>query len=218
MARKTGARRILRRRSAVSKPRERLSEMLTRIANDPSRDRISVGDLLDVMNLRAFGALILIFGFPNMLPAPPGLAGVLGLPLIFLSFQMMLGRLPYLPGFITRQSTSREAYRAIVERAAPWLARAERLLKQRLSLLTSPAFERFLGLVCLVLSLVLVLPIPFGNMLPAFALCVIALGLLERDGIWVLAGLTAASVALAIVGGIAYAVVKSAIFVILNAF
>ncbi len=192
--------------------------MLTRIANDPSRDRISVGDLLDVMNLRAFGALILIFGFPNMLPAPPGLAGVLGLPLIFLSFQMMLGRLPYLPGFITRQSTSREAYRAIVERAAPWLARAERLLKQRLSLLTSPAFERLLGLVCLVLSLVLVLPIPFGNMLPAFALCVIALGLLERDGIWVLAGLTAACVALAIVGGIAYAVVKSAIFVVLNAF
>ena len=91
-------------------------------------------------------------------------------------------------------------------------------MKQRLSLLTSPAVERLLGLVCLVLSLVLVLPIPFGNMLPAFALCVIALGLLERDGIWVLAGLTAASVALAIVGGIAYAVVKSAIFVILNAF
>ena len=218
MARKTGARRILRRRSAVSKPRERLSEMLTRIANDPSRDRISVGDLLDVMNLRAFGALILIFGFPNMLPAPPGLAGVLGLPLIFLSFQMMLGRLPYLPKFITRQSTSREAYRAIVERAAPWLARAERLLKQRLSLLTSPVFERFLGLVCLILSLVLVLPIPFGNMLPAFALCVIALGLLERDGLWVLAGLTLACAALAIVGGIAYAVVKSAVFVLLNAF
>lgn len=192
--------------------------MLTRIAHDESRERISVGDLLDVMNLRAFGALILIFSFPNMLPAPPGLAGVLGLPLIFLSFQMMLGRLPYLPKFITRQSTSREAYRAIVDRAAPWLARAERLLKQRLALLTTPVFERLLGFVCLVLALVLILPIPFGNLLPALALCVIALGLLERDGIWVLTGLTLACVALAVVGGIAYAVIKSAIFVILNAF
>jgi hypothetical protein len=47
---------------------------------------------------------------------------------------------------------------------------------------------KVLGGVCLVLSGVLILPIPFGNLLPAAAMAIIALGALERDGIWILGG------------------------------
>lgn len=76
----------------------------------------------------------------------------------------------------------------------------------------------FLGALCLILSLVLMLPIPFGNLMPALAICIIALGILERDGYWILAGLVISVAALVWVGGLAYALMKSAIFVILNAF
>ena len=68
------------------------------------------------------------------------------------------------------------------------------------------------------LSLVLVLPIPFGNLLPSAAICIIALGVLERDGLWVMGGVAAGAVAVAVVGGMAYAVIKSLIFVAVNAF
>jgi hypothetical protein len=98
------------------------------------------------------------------------------------------------------------------------LARAERLLRPRWSLLVSPAAERLLGALCLILAAVLALPIPFGNMLPAFAICLIALGILERDGVWVAAGTVVGLGSLLLVAGVVYALAKSAIFILFNAF
>lgn len=197
---------------------KRLSEILQTVAQESTADRITVGDLLRAMEGRAIGALLLVFAFPNILPTPPGLAGILGLPLIYLSSQLMLGRLPWLPPFISNRSITRETFVSLVTRAIPWLSRAERMLKQRLWILASPPAQRFLGAVCLILSLVLVLPIPFGNMLPSIAISILALGLLERDGLWIIAGLLASVIATAIVGSFAYALIKSAVFVLFNAF
>ena len=47
------------------------------------------------------------------------------------------------------------------------------------------------------LGVVLVLPIPFGNVVPAFALIAIAVGLMARDGMAELAGLVLFVTALA---------------------
>lgn len=203
----------------VPRPRrKRLSEVLAGLSRAEGAATISVGDLLRGMDGRAFGALLLIFAFPNILPTPPGFAGVLGLPLVYLSAQMMLGRAPWLPPFIDRRRISRDSFRALVGRANPFLERAERLLRARLMMLTSPMAERFLGALCLALSLVLILPIPLGNLLPALSLSIIALGVLERDGIWIIGGVLMSIAAFFWVGGLAYALVKSAIFLIVNAF
>lgn len=206
-----------RRKRKDRKPRWHLSDMLRDISDDIVTPTITIGDLLKRLEGRAFGALLLIFAFPNVLPAPPGLSGVLGLPLIFLAAQMMLGRTPWLPSFISARSLSRDQFRSMVYRAAPILARVERLLGQRLAVLTSPMVERVLGAICLVLSLLLALPIPLGNMIPALAICIIALGLLERDGYWIIGGLIAAVLAFLWVSGIVYTLVKSAIYVLMNA-
>ena len=207
-----------RRRRRLKKPRKRLSDILREIVDDGDSSHITVGDLLRRMDGRAFGALLLIFAFPNVLPAPPGLAAFLGLPLLYLSSQMMLGRMPWLPPFIDNRSLSRENFRALIDRGNPILARVEKLLAERLTALTSAPAERIFGALCLILSLVLMLPIPFGNLMPALAICVIALGILERDGYWILAGLAVSAAAIVWVGGLAYALVKSALFVIINAF
>lgn len=202
----------------IGGPDLRLSEMLETIAADETRDSISFGDLLATLHGRAFGALMIIFAFPNILPSPPGLAGVLGLPLVILSAQMMMGRRPWLPPFIARRSLPRAKLQALFTRATPWLARAERLLRHRLTPLTTAPAQRAIGLVCLILSLVLILPVPFGNMLPSIAICLFALGVLERDGVWIIGGLLFSVLAVGFVGGMAYAVIKSAIFVVMNAF
>ena len=206
------------RRLGSEPPPKKLSEILQTVAQNSTAERITVGDLLRAMEGRAIAALLLVFAFPNILPTPPGLAGILGLPLIYLSSQLMLGRTPWLPPFISKRSITRDTFVTLVTRAIPWLARAEKMLKQRLWPLASPPAQRFLGAVCLTLSLVLALPIPFGNMLPSIAICVLALGLLERDGFWILAGLISAVIATGIVGSFAYALIKSAIFIVFNAF
>lgn len=207
--------------AAATRPKgapPRLSEILTGLAEDTTRDRISVADMLETMRARAFGALLLIFAFPNILPTPPGTAGILGLPLIFLSAQMMLGLQPWLPGVIARRSMARTTFQGLVTRINPWLVKAERLLRARLKVLAWPVAQRVLGALCLVVSIALALPVPFANMAPAVALCLIGLGVLERDGVWILVGVLAAFGSLIYVAGLAYALVKSALFLLMNAF
>jgi hypothetical protein len=210
--------RLGRLRRRKRKPRKRLSQILDEIAADESRTRVSVADLLHVMSGRAIGALLLLFALPNILPAPPGTSAILGMPLVYLSAQMMLGRLPWLPAFIANRSMAREDFAATISRATPLIARAEKLLKPRLSLVVRHGAERVIGAVCLILAIVLLLPIPLGNMLPAFAIGLLALGVLERDGIWVLVGLTVAGISLFIVAGVVYALLKATVFVVMNAF
>ena len=70
----------------------------------------------------------------------------------------------------------------------------------------------------LALAIVLALPIPLGNMLPAFAISLMALGVLERDGLWVIIGVLVGVFSLVIVSGVVWALAKALIFVIVNAF
>jgi hypothetical protein len=205
--------------SAKVWPRGRkLSDILNAVAADQSRDRISIADLFEVMSDRAFGALMLIFAAPNVLPLPLGTSAVLGAPLLFLATQITLSqRHPWLPKLMAQRSMSRTKFAAIIRKATPWLVKTEKLLKPRLSFLTSP-FEQVIGLICLLLAIILFLPIPLGNNLPSLAICLFALALLERDGLAALVGVVVAILSAVIVWGVLYALLKSAIFLIRNAF
>lgn len=196
----------------------RLSVVLRSIADDEKLKDVAIIDLIARLGGRGRAALILIFAFPNVLPAPPGLSGILGLPLLYLSLQMMLGKLPWLPTFIGERRMSRERFSQFVDKLVPFLSRAENLLRSRWSILSGHAGERPLGALCLTLAAVLALPIPFGNILPAAAICLIALGILERDGIWVLVGVITGIASLLLVAGVVFAMAKATLFILVNAF
>jgi hypothetical protein len=55
-------------------------------------------------------------------------------------------------------------------------------------------------------------------MLPALAICLLSIGILERDGFWVAAGLITAAVSVVLVWGVVYALVKAALFIFTHAF
>lgn len=189
-----------------------LSAMLVALADDERRERIAVGDLLDALGDRALAALLFVFALPNVLPMPPGTSAILGAPLLFLAAQMALNMKAWLPAVIARRSMARSDFSTMVRRASPWLQRAETLMKPRLTPLAIGAMESVVGAVCLVMAVAVFLPIPMGNMLPALAICLLAMGILERDGLWVLAGLGAAVAAGALVSGVVWAAVKAAIY------
>lgn len=189
-----------------------LLSMLQALARDASRERISIGDLLDALGDRALAALLFVFAVPNVLPVPPGTSAILGAPLVFLAAQLAFGRPPWLPAFIADRTMSQADFAGLVRRISPWLARAERLLRPRATALTQPPMDHLVGLVCLLLAVVLVLPVPLGNMLPALAISLLALGILARDGLWILAGLVAAMLSAVVVSGAVFAVVQAAVF------
>jgi hypothetical protein len=190
-------------------PRLPLSAVLQRLAAEPGRERVSVRDLFAALGDRALAALLFVFAVPNVIPSPPGLSTVLGLPLLFLSTQLLFGRKAWLPDFIARRSMARGDFEALMIRVLPWLQRAEKLLRPRLSGLALPPMEYLLGLICLALAVVLVLPIPLGNNPPALAIALIALGILERDGLWILAGLCITALSATVVSGVLLAVIKA---------
>ena len=190
-----------------------LSEVLRALADDTTRERIFVRDLVEALGDRALAALMLVFALPNVFPTPPGTSSVLGAPLIFLTAQLAFGCKPWLPGFVRNRSVSTKDFRALVIRVVPWLERAERLLRPRAIRLAVPPMEYVVGLICFVLSVILALPIPFGNIPPALAICLMALGILEQDGWWIVAGLITAAIGVAIVSGVLFAMFETALFV-----
>lgn len=192
----------------------RLSDILTSIAGDVTRERVSVADIFQAMGDRAFGALILIFALPNVIPTPPGTSALTGAPLVFLSAQLMLGQSPWLPRIIADRSMTRSDFASIVSRISPWLARGERMLRPRLSFLIYPPAEYVIGLLCLILAIILTLPVPLGNILPAIAICLFSCGILERDGVFVLLGTAMFTVAVSVVAGVLYALLKGFILLI----
>ncbi|MBD3893518.1 exopolysaccharide biosynthesis protein [Hydrogenophaga sp.] len=199
---------------AARSPGRHLSVLLFELAHDSSRERISVADLLDALSDRALAAMMFIFAAINVLPLPPGASSVLGAPLVFLAPQLMLGLRPWLPARLARRSIARADFVTLVRRLVPWVMRAEKLLRPRLGVLVRPPFERLVGLLCLLLALLVVLPIPLGNALPSLAISFFALGILERDGYCILAGLFTSVVAAVVVSGVLFALTKAALFML----
>jgi hypothetical protein len=175
---------------------------------EQAEDRIRIAELTCSFGDRTFGALLLIFAIPNLVPLPPGSSTVLGLPLILVAAQLALGRDSlWLPQAVGNRSLAKRDLQRVVDCALPPLRWTERLLAPRLEALLP---DRLIGAACLILAVILALPIPFGNMPPAFAICAFALGLLQRDGLAGLVGWLATLASLVIVTLVSGAVVLAA--------
>jgi hypothetical protein len=154
-------------------------------------ERVTVGQILDALDARAFGLATLIFSLPSVVPIPPGVPTVVGIALLIVSLQMVIGRQElWLPGFLTKRSFSRVALVRAFEKLAPRLEAVEKIAKPRLLFMTGRIGTVAIGLVVLFMAVVLILPLPpGGNFPPALACAILGMGLAERDGIIVLFGL-----------------------------
>jgi hypothetical protein len=196
------------------------STLLTDFAESWAADRVQLTDIVDVLGERVYGLLLLVFAIPNAIPNPvPGITAILGLPLVLISAQMLLGRpRPWFPGVIGNRSLATEDFRRFIRQAEPWLKQMERMLTQRATVMFTPTGERFLAAVVLLMALVLTLPIPLANLLPALSICFIALALIEFDGIWAGIGVLAAAVSMVIASSVVYGFVKIGLFLARQAF
>jgi hypothetical protein len=165
-----------------------LSAVLAEIAAH-DRPAITVAELTQMFGGRALGALLFVFGIACFLPLPPGATTIFGAPLLVLAPQLVIGAsAPWLPRRVKAQTIATEDLRAGLPRIIVWLQRIEAISRPRLVVLFSPLGERVIGLVCTLLALVLILPIPLGNMLPAATVSVFSLAMIQRDGVLALAG------------------------------
>src|SRR5699024_5461165 len=102
------------------------------------------------------------------------------------------------PASVTRRPLPGRIVAAVAVGGASFLKQLERVSRPRLLVLAHQ--NRLLALMCLLLALVIALPIPFGNLPPALCVLLIALGMVQRDGLLVAVGIGGA---LLILGGLA---------------
>ena len=154
-----------------------------------ARDSVSVGEIVDLLGVRAFGALLFIFSLPNLLPLPPGSSTILGAPLLLLTPQVAMGvDAPWLPKAIDDRRIRGSDLEKAFGRLLPWVERFEKISRPRLGVMLVPMGERTIGAICSVLSFVLILPIPLGNLLPALTIGIFGFSLFQRDGLFAVAG------------------------------
>src|SRR4051794_30925401 len=98
---------------AAEKP-EKLSELLRHLS-DNAGEKITLGEIADAMADRSFGAFLVVFCLPNLIPLPPGATFILGLPLVFIAFQMAFSRLDtiWLPKRLHNYSFDNKAFSAV---------------------------------------------------------------------------------------------------------
>jgi hypothetical protein len=197
---------------------DRLSAILSAIAQAQDKERISIGDLLEALKRRALGALMFIFAIITALPMPPGVSAIVGAPLVFLTAQLMLGMNAWLPKLITDRSLSRVDFERVVKAASPWLARAEGIMKPRFEFLAKRPSIYVVGFVAFFMALLVLLPIPGANMAPSISICIIALGLLERDGVWITIGVVVGVVSTVVVAALYWVAITWAISLVVSFF
>lgn len=168
--------------------------------------RIALGDLVSGLRDRSFAPLMVLFAVPNVFLYLPGSSVITGLPLMILALQLVAGRPSvWLPRALSDRSVDRASFARIVLYSLPWVERIERLARPRLWPGATASVDRLIGVACLVMALLLFLPIPFANGVPALAIIALGLALSERDGVWLVLGLLASVFAVvfvaAIIGG-----------------
>ncbi|MGE0045386.1 MAG: exopolysaccharide biosynthesis protein [Hyphomonadaceae bacterium] len=160
------------------------SELLEEVANSFPNERVSVGELLDRLEGRAIGLVLLILALPMCIPNIPGISTVFGALLLAPSLALTTGaRKLWAPNFMRNWTFSREGMRRAVSAAAPVLRRVERLFRPRLTFITHFPFTILLGVQALIMAIVLIIPIPGGNWPPGMTISIMALAMMERDGL-----------------------------------
>jgi hypothetical protein len=199
---------------AAASGSRRTSQLLRHFVVSHTEPRISLGALRNALDDRGFGVLLFIFALPNLVPVNiPLLSAVLGVPLVLLAAQLSYGRhKPWFPDWLTSQSFPREGFVAVVNRALPFLERVEKLLRPRLTVLLSWTGERLVGIAILILAVVLTLPIPFANWLPACGIAVFGLAIIEKDGVAVLVGLALGIASVIVAATVVIGLVKAFLF------
>lgn len=179
---------------------ETIASTLAALKEAGDRDRMSVEDVLQAFGRRAYGPVFFSLGVIALSPigAIPGASIVCATLVILLAVQMGLRHgPPWVPRRLTRIDVDAARARSGIARVEPWLGKLDAVTRPRWpELVDGPViYVVVLALCALSLLMFPLALVPWGVMPVAFAIAVLGLGLLGRDGVMTLVGLGASVLA-----------------------
>lgn len=165
-----------------------LNELRTYLGQRP----MTLREVIYKLRGRAYTLLIILLALPFITPIPlPGLSTPFGLAIAFIALRLTLGQRPWLPMKLQRKQLPAGFFDKVFAVAGKVIALLESFLRPRMAVISAPGpMQQVHALFILISALVLLLPlpIPFSNSFPAWTILLLAAGLLERDGLFVLLG------------------------------
>jgi len=156
---------------------------------------VTLREVIFVLRQRAYMLLIVLLALPFIQPIPlPGLSTPLGIAIALIALRLSLGQRPWLPKKIQRTKLPAGFFGKVMVVTAKLLRFLETVLRPRWPVMTSTRTLNQLHAIIIFSSaaiLLLPLPVPFSNFLPAWAIFLVACGLLERDGLFITLGYVA---------------------------
>jgi hypothetical protein len=179
-----------------------LHERLRAAAAGLQSERVSLAELAAAHGPAAQGTLLVLMAVPCLLPVA-GVGTLLGLGLVAVALALWRGHEPVgLPPRVAAMALPRQGAQRVLGLIAAFYAFASRCSRERLTHLVRPGRCRWLAAAVGAMAVLIVLPIPFGNVLPALALTAFGLGRVFRDGLAVVLGAVFAALALAFTAGL----------------
>jgi len=155
-------------------------------------DGLSLREIRDRLDERAFGLMILILAIPCLVPALYGVPQIVGIPILILAVQMLAGRVePWLPEAVLERRVSKAWLERMADFATKRMRWFERLSRPRLTVFAEGWAERAAAFFMILATLTIVLPMT--NTVPSVALTLLSVGLIQRDGLFVAAGAAVAT-------------------------
>jgi hypothetical protein len=170
---------------------KRLEEIL---AGDLSSDALTLNALLRRTGGRGLFPIIILLCLPFVAPVSiPGLSNIFGVVIAILAVRLALGIPPRLPKFIGERHIDPVRLRKVLRGSVRFLRWIEKFVRGKKSgWMTRPTVHRANALVLGAMGLLLAMPlpplIPFSNTLPSYAIILVALSMMEEDGVLVWAG------------------------------
>jgi hypothetical protein len=168
-----------------------LSEDLEALRAASAGKPLTVEELQAALKGRGVAMLLLLLSLPFCIIPVPGLSGPFGIAVVFIGIRIALGQKPWLPKVIRQRNISAPQLVKVLSGGIRFARVMEKLVRPRMHFLHDwPGAMNLIGLgiVSGGLLLLLPLPIPFSNMVPAWAVVLLTAGMMERDGLTVLLG------------------------------
>lgn len=175
-----------------SHPPTRLSEDLMRILAHAGGNPITLQEIIGILHGRGLNVLVLLLALPFCVPIPLlGISTPFGIALMFLGLRISLRKHPWLPKWLLQRKIPYATLTKIIRAALTVTTRLEKVIHPRLKFFTRwDTFTVLNGLIITSSAFLLMLPIPlpFTNTLPAFAIVLTSAGMIEEDGAVILTG------------------------------
>jgi hypothetical protein len=162
----------------------KLSQILQDAVDELAGNTVTLQQISDQLGARSYGVFIVLMSIPNLIP---GISVISGMILLIFSLQMLVGiEKPWLPKFISQFSLKTLTLKKGMDKVLPVLEKFECFIRPRFVFMSSSTAIRCMGGAISFMSLIILLPIPFGNLFPSLALFLMAFGIMQKDGLIVL--------------------------------